>query len=222
MSTSIHEGIVAVATTKFAGSNDPVGSAITRDVILNNLCHYADEYGQVRVTWSGQSVAGEFAVDYLEIDPELTTQIVTFGPFPITLREDGSSYKMRVRIGGASSAGHSVTFYAALVPYVESAAFYASPPTDATWAGSTSSTSAAWLTGASLGVNAYETMVGLSPSEATAALTPTATPRDLGGDRGSVVQALCVLNISATSTNVASSPRLYAVYAAEYVGLDDE
>ena len=226
MSTSPLSGRLLTDTTLFQGGNDPVDTTITRDVIVNNLCHFADEFAQVRVNWSAGQTAYTNGSGYLttrtsSLRTTYRYHIASFGPFPIALRQSnastGASYRLRVRLAGASSDGNAVTFYAVLgPPYAATAlAYYAE---DLTWAANTSSTTMGWLTGASSGANNWSTQVVVPGSYLSRMLTETATKDDLGGNRAGVQQCLVSLHVFASVQIATSVPRLGAVYAAEWVG----
>ncbi len=226
MSTSPLGGRLLTDTTLFQGGNDPVDTVLVRDVVQNNLCHFADEFAQVRVNWSAGQTAYTNGAGYLtsrttNIRADFTYHIASFGPFPISLRQlngtGGASYRLRIRLAGASSDGNAVTFWAVLgPPYGATALSYVS--SDLAYAANAGSSTMAWLTGASQGDNAWPTQVVVPGSYLSRFLTETATKDDLGGNRAGVQQCLVSLHVFGSSTLTSSVPRLGAVYAAEWVG----
>ena len=65
MSTSPLNGRLLTDTTLFQGGNDPVDTVLVRDVVQNNLCHFADEFAQVRVNWTAGQTAYTNGSGYL-------------------------------------------------------------------------------------------------------------------------------------------------------------
>lgn len=227
MSTSPLGGRLLTDTTLFQGGNDPVDTTLVRDVVLNNLCHYADEFAQVRVNWSAGLTAYTNGNEY--ITPRTTGLIVdpwffiaAFGPFPISLRQTtgigGASYRLRVRLAGSSSAGHAVTFRAVLASYSAGQSAVNGALDDHIFEATTSSTTMAWLTGTSQGANAWPTQVVVPSSYVGPWMVPVNTLDDLGGNPVAVNQCLVSLHIFASTANTSSVPRLGAVYAAEWIG----
>ena len=226
MSTSPLNGRLLTDTTLFQGGNDPVDTVLVRDVVQNNLCHFADEFAQVRVNWSAgvttyTNGAGYLTARTASILSNFAYHIASFGPFPIALRQSssttGASYRLRVRLAGASSDGSAVTFYAVLgPPYAATALSYVAE--DVTWAGTTSSGTMAFLTGASLGANAFTTQVVVPGSYLSRFLTETATKDDISGNRAGVQQCLVSLHVFCSSVTGTATGRLGAAYAAEWIG----
>ena len=99
----------------------------------------------------------------------------------------------------------------------------AAPPpsgTDAQFVtAATTSSTAAWLTGASQGTNGYTTLVEMTADQVGGSLTDYETTTALGGDAASVQVAQVTLSIFASTANVAHVPRLYNVMLAEVIGL---
>ncbi len=227
MSTSPLGGRLLTDTTLFQGGNDPVDTTLMRDVVLNNLCHFADEFAQVRVNWSAGVTTYTNGSGYLTtrttgLDTSSWFHIQTFGPFPIALRQSvglgGASYRLRVRLAGASSAGHSVTFRAVLTSYSSGQSVVNGELDDHIFEASTTSTSVAWLTGSSQGTNAWPTQVVVPSAYVGPWLVPVSTKTDLGSDLAAVSQCLVSLQVYAKTSNTSSVPRLGAVYAAEWIG----
>lgn len=227
MSTSPNGAIIRTDASLYDSQNRPIDTVLMRDVVLNNLCHYADEFAQVRVNWSAGQTAYTNGNGYLT--PRITGLTTTawwfiqsFGPFPIAMRQaarqTGASYRVRVRLAGSSSAGQAVTFRAVLGPPRAALALVSGPLDDHIFEATTSSTSMAWLTGTSQGVNAWTTQITVPATYAGSWFQPVGTKTDLGGDGAAVDQCLMSLHVLAKTANVTSVPRLGAVYAAEWVG----
>jgi hypothetical protein len=227
MSTSPLNGRLLTDVSLFQDGNDPVDATLMRDVVLNNLCHFADEFAQVRVNWSAGVTTYTNGSGYLTtrttgLDTSSWFHIQTFGPFPIALRQSvglgGASYRLRVRIAGASSAGNAVTFRAALTSYSAGQSAVNGELDDHIFEATTSSTSMGWLTGTSQGVNAWTTQIVVPSAYVGTWLVPVSTKTDIGSDLAAVTQCVVSLQVWAKTSNTASVPRLGAVYAAEWIG----
>lgn len=219
MSTSPLEGFVRTEpTAEFA----PVSAARMRQVALNNALHAADEHAQVRVNWMAPAVGGGQGYIATRASPTASVyyRIASFGPFPVSLREVGRTYYLRVRVAGISSAGHSVAFRVVISPVHEARGWdsYASAPGDHVYSATTSSTTPGWLTGASLGSEALDTMAVVDAVKAERWTRSTDTLADVSGAHVGVSQCLVSANVLASTSNASSVPRLYGLYIAEYVG----
>lgn len=195
----------------------PISAVYARRVLLNNLCHYADVFGQVRASWA--SGTGKTPISTTTPAAANTPYFLWSTSFPIALRADGSAYKLRIRIAGASSDNATAVRFRAVVgsPLVVSR-LVTSATDSAFLTATTTSSTGAWLTGASNGSNAYTTMIEMTPDEVADAIVTVGTPVDIAGaDRG-VAQALVTLAVYGQTANVASTPQLHGVYAAEWVG----
>lgn len=212
-----------MATASYAAATYPVGPVVARDVICNNLDHYADEMAQVRFQFV-PTVTYAAAKSFLTprtsgVVVNTWYQVAASAPFPISLRADGTSYRLRMRLGGASSGGHAVKFAAVLAPVGAAQAVVNESSSDASFeTATTTSATAAWLTGASQGSGAYTTMVTLSAAEAALYSRMTDTPVDLSGARSAVAQCLVSIVVFGSTANTGSVPRLYGVHAEEFVG----
>ncbi len=219
MSTSPYGYRVRTGGQFGTAGTSPISAVYARRVLVNNLCHYADVYGQVRAAWSGSALASK---GYLET----TTPTIVDGPylawstvFPIALRAGAEAYKLRIRIAGATSnALYACRFRAVLAPQTTIASRLTEAADHVFLTATTSSTTGAWLTGASQGSGAYTTMIELSREDVASAMTVTSTPADIGGAVRAVPQCLLALNVYGQTANVAATPRLFGVYAAEWIG----
>jgi hypothetical protein len=197
----------------------PISAVYARRVLLNNLCHYADVFGQVRAAWNTSPRVGKGYIDSITPTAVDTPYPIWSTTFPILLRASLASYKLRVRIAGASSDGaNAVRFRAVLAPATVLSARVLDAADHVFLTATTTSSSAAWLTGASQGAEAYTTMMALTDGAVTDALTLTSTPADIGGAGRGVAQCLVTLAVYGQTANIAATPRLHGVYAAEWVG----
>lgn len=222
MSTSPLKYPVTFEAAEMLTSKKPLDAFTARNVALNNLCHYADEAAQARVNWclprsvvsGGQGyilpLAGTIIAGFLYSFRSWT--------FPICLRASGRSYRLRVRIGGSTGGSGNATFYATLTPSeVPLGLSGTTIADDSTWIGTTAGTGAAWLTGAS-GSATYGNMVELRPDQTVATYRSTPSVDVLAGERRSVAVPTATLTIYGVTDTNGVSPKLYAVYAAEYIG----
>lgn len=197
--------------------------ARTARIVISNLNHLSDEFGQVCVNMSGTTAALSGKAGYLTPGtPAFVTTFyfVTSFKFPIKVRAGGQSYKFRIRIGGASGNTAATSFLAGLGPGIIRLSGASGGTTDNFFrTADTTTTTAAWLTGASLGPNAYTRMIEMAPDQVSRCVVDRETLVALGGAPASVEVALVTLNIWATTANVTHVPRLYSVYLAEVIGL---
>lgn len=195
----------------------PVSAVYARRVLFNNLCHYADVFGQVRAAWTNG--VGKTPLQSTTPTVVNTPFFIWSTSFPIALRADGSSYRLRVRLAGASSDNTNAVRFRAVIgaPLVVSRLVATATDSNFLTATTTSSTRA-WLTGASAGTAAYTTMITMSAEEVADAVVSVSTPVDIAGAGRSVAQALVTLAVYGQTANVAATPILGGVYAAEWVG----
>lgn len=200
-----------------------IGAAISRDYATNNLLHFADEFAQVRVAWSSTLATFTGQSDYItgrdSQDADTWYPIAAYGPFPIPLREDGRSYRCRVRIGGSSDGGEDVQFRLVLAPQREALALVNTVAEDFIYETvATSSTSAAWLTGQSIGEQELTTQVQIPARYTSAWMVETSTLADVGGAVVTASQCLVSACIFGKSLNNPDVPRLYGAMVGEWIG----
>lgn len=223
MATSPLQYPVTFEAAEMATTKKPLDAFTVRNVLLNNLCHYADEAAQARVNWCLPRSVVSGGQGYLL--PVAGTVIAGFlysfrsWTFPICLRASGRSYRMRIRISGSTGGSGNATFYATLTPGEIPLGLAGTwLVDDSTFSATTAGTGAAWLTGASLGDGAYTTMVELRPDQTVACYRNLTDLDVLAGEfRGVLVPVVTLTVYGVTDTN-GVIPKLYAVYAAEYVG----
>lgn len=219
MSTSPLDGF---ARTPVISAFDPIDATQMRQIALNNALHAADEHAQVRVNWMSKAVGGGQGYIDTRAAPTANTwyKLASFGPFPLALREVGRSYYLRVRVAAASSSIHQISVRVVISPLslARGLAATATSPGDYVYQVVTSSSTAAWLTGASLGSEALDTMVVVGAANASAWTETTSTLTDVSGAGTGVDQCLVYANVVGLTANAASIPRLYGLYIAEYIG----
>ena len=233
MSTSPLGYRVVIGWDAFSAQR-PLSAFDTRNVVLNNLCHYADSYGQTLVNWSATAAAltGGYGYLYPGSPADLTgylPSLIGMWKVPLRIRADGSSYKVRIRIGGASdTAGESVRFFAALalpgygigrvlydgtvlagMPALHGDAIFGTV--------ATTSTTPAWLTGVSQGNNGWSTMIQLPADLVSSHLRMHGTFDETSAPE-SVLYTDTILVVFSLATHDGIGGRLYAVHACEWVG----
>jgi hypothetical protein len=233
MSTSIHNGRVLFADSLYGSADTPVDTTIMRDGVANGLLHIADSYAQVRVAvmhpdYSTFGGAAEFEYnETLDNTPTANTwyriQGSPFGEWPLTMHADGTPYVLRVRVGGKSSGGAgagTVTFRVVIAPASNGLGELELPADHIYETAGTTSTSVAWLTGASRGSGAYTTRMELAAAKADTWTREVSVYNAVSeADSRQVRQCLVACHVFAKTTNALDVPRLHALSVAEYVGL---
>lgn len=209
MASSLHTGYIAHAADNFTDYY-PIASAPYHDT-LDSLRHLFDEYAQVRVNWPVRSSGHYTAAGGTTIT--LWYPLLTFA-FPISLRSDGTSFRLRVRLTAAQSAANSGTFRAVLSS-LSSAGRYANATADGgnVFSGATASTTPVVLTPASSDIIYMDTdMVREAVRDVRGYNAVSgAEPVDV---------AICdvALTIWSKTSNAAATSRIFGVYGAEYIG----
>jgi hypothetical protein len=218
--TSLYQARIRRDVTMYAAATEPLGPETTLDVIANNLDHYADSFGQVRMCFA-PAVSAFASKSFLTpsvVAVDTWYQITASAAFPLPLMPDGTPYKLRGRLGGASSGGHAVKFAMVLAPVLSAPGVLAHSD-DATFiTATTSSSTAAWLTGTSQGTAASGTLIEITPTTASACVVATGTPVDLSLAGSAIGQCLVSLTVFGSTANLASTPRLCGAFAAEWPG----
>lgn len=216
MSTSIFEGRVRFDASRSEGTF-PLSTTLVRDRVLNNALHFADENARALVNWMAPDATLIGANTYRTPEAVATSYrlVECYGPLPITLHADGSPYRIRAHVFGASSGGHGVTFAIVLSPVVLTdggeATDLASISDRAVEYAATSSASPSWLA-AGVGAVTFDPPASVVGSDFRDTLT------DTSGDPTAVEIPVVYAAVFAKTANVASTPLLYGVHISEYVG----
>ena len=218
-----------IRTGRAFDENAALDAGFTRDFVLNNLCHAADEFAQVRVAWGATLAAFDdtqvgitgFASPTSGTIGDTWYPLYSFGPWPIPLRVDGTPYRMRILlVAAAPNANSAFALRAVLCPAAQ-APTIVTGSTDNVWESVTfTTTSGAILTGASQGPNAWATQVSMTAEQAARDIVPVSTISGLGGGPLGASQCLVGLHVyySTFTTVDGASPILLGAYAAEFVG----
>lgn len=232
MTTSIHSAIVPFATSLYGAAADPVDTTISRDGVANGLLHCADSYAQVRVNvmhpdYSTFNAPAAYEYNETAANPPTANtwyriEGTPFGEWPLTFHSDGTPYLLRVRIAGRSSGGAgsgTVTFRVVIAPANAGLGELESPSDHIFETDGTTSTSVAWLTGATRGSEAYETRMELAAARADA-WTRAVNVYDAvsGANSAQIRQCLVSAHVFAKTTNALDVPRLHALHIAEFSG----
>lgn len=195
----------------YFADKQPVDASLYQDGLLASLVHLGDEAAQVRVAWVAKD-SSSYLTPRSVASTAIWYPVVRYGPFPVSIRADGTSYEWRVRLAAYTSNVHQITFRAALTTLAREEEDVVAYGGNVVEAASSSGTSA-WLspTGGS------NTIV-LSAPQVEDATTTIPSLAGVGGANVDVEVVWCVLAVWCKTANTGSTPRLTGVYAAEYVG----
>ncbi|UJR81496.1 hypothetical protein [Sandaracinus amylolyticus] len=221
MTTSEYEGRVLLPSTRLEGRESLSSHALR--LLASNAHHLADQRCNHLVNWVAPKISlaspGQTTVVARIPNPVSTSfvRVAMYGPLPLTPRDEGRSYPLRLELAGAaSSAGTAVTFAAVLVPAPTLGTDYVTDSSIIANRGvifaATTSTTPAWLAAAS-GSKFFE----LDPSIVAEGWGARPTLRDTGGEPASVDTCEAWLVIYAKSAGPVT-PRVYGVHLSEYVG----
>lgn len=198
MATSPHKGYLR--TGRLWTGNTPVDASFARDVVLNNLCHAADEFAQVRVNFARTNFnLADDAILRYGADNTIDEQwryVGSLGRWPVPLRADGRSYRYRIRIAGASMDGSSTNQYRVILAPPDLAARYLNATEDFVFhAEAVSNSSAHWLTGTSMGPNVWADMMEIPAREAAIWTRVSRTLTTISGEDTGAVHPIVSANI---------------------------
>lgn len=203
-------------------TSDPVDTALVKDALANNLMHLADEFCQNRVKFVARNNALTAENPYLEpqeasLSNDKFYRIARFGPFPLTCNSTGDAYVLRVRVACNSANSHLTTLRVVITGPSLSDISAADADPERTITFTTSSTSIAWIAGATLSDHLIQLRTGFVQSELLSSGRSTHDfPDDF--DQGVLIYE-AYADVWGKSANVVSSPpRLYGLDIAEYVG----
>lgn len=198
--TYVKSGIVA--------ANEPVSVGTFR-TLADNALHLGDSCGRVLIN---TEIPSGWLVSTVE--PGVTGgtyKIASFGPFRLTVDENGVAYPIRVRLYGSRDGKGSddVLLIAHVHPVGVPAAFSSSESRAST--STTNSTTASWLTTSTdlISLTAYE----------TARCAVDDQTSDDGTTRITAVTYRAMITVyGKRSTGTLSDVELRGIYAAEFVG----
>ena len=230
MSTSYHKGIVQFAPSLYGTDDDPMDAVILKSGVANGLLHCADSMAQVRVNYMAPlstAVANDTSTfGTVDGTPVAGTwyplEGFPMGPWPLTLRADGTPYRLRIRAGGSLSGGAGTgTFRFIIAPTYADALPGRFESEDHIFETTTTSTSATWMTGTSQGDNSGATYIDVSRELASSWIRNVSiVDAASGASPGTVQQCLVSVWCFAKTTSAASVPRVHALHLAEYIAPD--
>lgn len=203
--TSEYTARIRVEPVEVFNDNEaPVGSQATR-LVANNLNHYSDIFGQVRMCWGARAGAGT-----AYWSTAATTEwalLGTTGAFPLAINSDGSSYRIRITLYAQGLTGFFAVVLApldrargTLTAVLDAAGNPGGLQTDSVWITGAGGASPALISGASQGPEAYSDMVGLTAEEAGSFVVPVAGLDDIGGNEAAGPQCLVTVSVWGTGT----------------------
>ncbi len=220
MSSSLHEGIVEFADSLYGTSGTPLDTTIMRDGPFNGLLHGADSYSQVRVNWMARSSDGITIDTGNDIDAGDQYRIGgPFGEWPLTIRDDGRPYILRVRIAGALDGTPATGSFRVVIAPDSEAWVERDADDDTSGDASTTSTTVSWLTFQSNGTNGAATYLEISAEKARSWLRRVSCfNAAAGGSPREIEQVLVSAHVFGSTTDITNLPVLYGLHIAEHYG----
>lgn len=225
MSTSAHEGVYLYDPGDIDADRF-VDTAIARDGVLNSALHKADEAAQPVITWCAPPDALWTADNDPWLEPSGVTLVADVwaqfsirGTYCPKVRSSGTGYRLRVTVGGRSSAGHTCDFAVVVHPRLEGVSagtFFGEDPVWPTkkYTGVTSTTIAELTADDS---NRYLDVPRLVVDRALA-LERWTTLTDTSGDAITVQAPLLQVTAIGRTANVSSTPELHLLQVAQVIG----
>lgn len=232
MPTSPHDGVILYDPNAL-DTDQPIDTVLVRDAVIGSALHRADVAGQARAAWAAVDPALTNDAPYIDLRDAhptsggvLQVATVTYArwyAFPLRarflpkVRTFGDGYRLRIRVGGASSDGDRVDFAIVLAPHAAHADLYeGTGGTVIAAASNITSTTAAWLTFDSGDdfVDVTEETIARALDLAGVELTQT----DVGGDDTSLRVPPVEVIVVGQRWDLGSVPHLYGVATAETYG----
>lgn len=209
-------GVVELYDVSRFADNNAINTQEWRDGPANNALHWADQRGQVLVnTWALTSSGEGGDLDMrppAAVDTNVWTRIAIFGPLSLSLKSDGTPYRIRSRMGGYSSTGASVDFRLTISSFDSIERFVYDPPADGveTYTGITG-TSAAYLT-----PDSGNNFINLDAATADTCIVTRATLDDVSGSPRTVQVCEAFATVWGKTANTAALPVCAGLYLAEF------
>ena len=213
MSSSTYQAVIRSSAT-FVADGRPCDAVLHHDAV-ESARHLYDEGAQVRVNFATRDVSR-----FLTMASPAATGVFypighNFGPFPLRVKPNGTAFKLRVRVEGAASAAHSVTFKVVVAPLRYGAYYAYNSGWVGTYAatGSTSSTTPGEITLSS-------DLIYIADTDEIAAARYEMSVFDGVNGTLPVSVTWCPYEISlwGSTTNLTTLPYVTGFYAAEYTG----
>lgn len=218
MSTSSRTGFRPFPAT-LLDERAPLDAYTVRDVVFNNAQHLADEAGSVWVNEMTvrSAISVKATPNYQSPDTlgtDVWNRLTSYGPFNLTLFDDRTPYKVRVRLFGADVVGDAAggAYFAVTVgDFFGSAAFVDGSANSILFA-STVSTTPAWL---SPSVPASD-LIAVEAPYVERGLVERVTLVDTGGAPTTVTTCEVFVTVWA-KTQATSRAGLYGLHVQEYL-----
>lgn len=221
-------GLVDFAASLYGTDDDPMGATVMRDGVWHGLHHAADSMAQVRVNFMGLDddvVEGQDQFGTTEtIGSVLDYYLVggsPFGEWPLTLRADGTAYKLRIRIAGSISATiAAATFRVVIGPSRPLRNAEVLEPLDSIYEVEFTTATPTWGTGAAQGSTASATILTVSSRQVREWITDTPIYDAVSSPAGgrTIEQCMVAAHVYVNMNNTARLPRLNALHISEYLG----
>lgn len=201
--------------SRFA-DNDAINAQEWRDGPANNALHWADQRGQVLVNFAAITSSADAGDTELippdPVDTSTWTRIGIFGPLSLSLKADGTPYRLLCAFAGYSDVGNSVDFRITVSDFGSIDSFVYDPPTSGTetFSGITA-TSTAYLT-----PDSGNKWIDVSIETADAATGLRGTYTDVSGTPRSVRTCEVWAVIWGKTSNLASKPIATNLWLQEY------
>ncbi len=222
-------GIVEFAPSLYGTDDDPMDATVMRDGVLHGLMHACDSMAQVRVNY--HPIDSGVATDQTSFEPILSSAVADtwyqfgaspMGEWPLTLRADGTPYKLRIRIGAAMSAsGATGKIRVVIAPRSRIDRVGVAAAIDSIYQATFTSTTIAWIGSTSAISMATETqgLVSVGAAQARAWTRDVACYNAVRSPAAGTTVEQCLVSAHVYgSTNVATKlPRLHALHISEFV-----
>lgn len=211
MATSIYKGFVRFDAASQIADASPVWAGLSRDHLVNNANHIADEQAQALINYS-MSTTSAYLTPISGFSADTYYRVARFGPVSLLCKADGSSYPIRVRMGFYAS--NAATIVGRLVCCASSDSLRVRDSSAATNAATFTSTATAdaWDDADT------DNLISLSIDDMILCTRPMNALAAVAGATYSVPVFMPIVDVYLKSTSAASVPRLTRLYAAEYVG----
>ena len=224
-------GIVQFNAALYGTDDDPSDTVMMRDGVHHGLHHAADSMGQVRVNYMGigaDVVEAQAQFGTIDTPADTSTWYLVggspFGLWPLTVRADGTAYKLRIRIAGSVSSttgSPTATIRVILRPIRPLTTAEVLESIDSVFEATFTTTSPTWeTTGSSQGVDSSATLMTVSSGQVrewtrdVAVFDGVSSP----ADGRSIEQCLVAAHVYAKTSVTARLPQLNALHIQEFIG----
>jgi hypothetical protein len=226
-------GIVEFAPSLYGTDDDPMDTVVMRDGVHHGLHHGADSMAQVRVNFVGigdDVVEGQTQFSTIDTPADTSTYYLMdgspFGPWPLTVRADGTAYKLRYRIAGSVSdatGGPTGTIRVIIHPHIPLTRSEITQALDSSLEATFTTTTATWASGAAvgtLGSDASDTILTVSSDQIRGWIRDVSVFNAVSSpaDGRSIQQVPVAAHVYAKIDDVTKLPQLRALHIQEFIG----